>query len=247
MLKLLKDCNPLEAVSGSRVVSSFSARASGNMSLSYGDASKALENRKSFLSALNINYQDLTCAKQAHGSKVKYVNEADKGSGALVYDTAIADTDGFITDIRNLPLGIFTADCLSIFLYDPERPAVGLLHAGWRSSKEGIVSRALELMRSKFKVDPAELYTGFGPAIRNCCYEVSGEFKDDFTTGLADRQGRLYLDLAQVNKDQLLNSGVKKENIFDSGFCTACEKEDFFSFRREGKDCARMLSVIMLK
>ena len=247
MLKLLKNYNPLEAVSGSRLVNSFSLRASGNMSLSYGDTSKALENRKIFLSALNINYQDLVCAKQAHGSNVKYINEADKGKGALTYDTSIPDTDGLVTDIRNLPLAIFTADCLSIFLYDPQRPAVGLIHAGWRSSKENIVSRAIELMRRQFKTNPAELYAGFGPAIRDCCYAVSGELKDNFKTELTKRQGRFYLDLAQVNKPQLVDAGVQEDNIFDSGLCTSCASENFFSFRREGKDCGRMLSVIMLK
>ncbi len=247
MLKLLKQHNPLEAVAENRVISGFSVRASGNMSLSYGDTSQALEHRKDFLSSLNINYQDLVCAKQVHGSKVQYVNQADQGSGALTYTSAIANTDGLVTDKRNLPLGILTADCLSIFLYDPQRPAVGLLHAGWRSSKEKIVSCAIELMRSQFKTNPAELFAGFGPAIRDCCYEVSGEFKHNFTTGLTKRQGRLYLDLAQANRKELTGLGVKSENILDPGFCTACEKEDFFSYRREGKDCARMLSVIVLR
>ena len=247
MLKLLKNCDPLGGVCGNSVASGFSLRACGNMSLSYGDTSQALENRKSFLSSLNINYQDLVCAKQAHGSNVKYVNEADRGKGSLSYDTAIADTDGLITDIRNLPLAIFTADCLSVFLYDPARPAVGLIHAGWRSSKEKIVSRALELMASQFKTDPQELFAGFGPAIRDCCYEVSAGFEDKFTTGLTTREGRLYLNLAQANKDQLLSSGVKKENMFDTNLCTACQAEELFSFRKEGASSARMLSVIMLK
>jgi len=246
-LKLLKSYDPLGAVSASRVVSSFSSRACGNMSLSYGDTSRALENRKNFLSSLNINYQDLVCARQAHGSNVEYVNAADQGKGSLVYDTAMPDTDGFITDIRNLALAIFTADCLSIFLYDPARPAVGLVHAGWRSSKENIVSRALELMASRFKTDVRELFVGFGPCIRDCCYAVSSEFKSHFPTGVVNRQGQLYLDLARVNKDQLLSLGVKKENIFDARLCTACESEDFFSFRKEGKNCGRMLSIIMLK
>lgn len=246
-MKLLKDYNPLEAVSGSRVVCGFSDRACGNMSLFYGDTSRALENRESFLSDLNINYKDLVCAKQVHGNRVKYINEADKGSGALGYASSIADTDGFVTDIKGLPLGIFTADCLSIFLHDPARPAVGLVHAGWRGSKEKIVLAALDLMRREFNSDPRELRAGFGPRIKDCCYEVTGEFREDFTTGLTEKNGRLYLDLAQVNREHLAGSGVKAENIFDSGFCAACGNEGFFSFRREGAKAGRMLSVIALK
>lgn len=248
MLKLApKNYNPFACMDDDRIISGFSCRSFGNMSLSYGDTRGALDNRRGLLSALNIDYKDLICAKQIHGNSVKYVNEVNKGSGALAYDTSIPDTDGFITDTRNLPLAIFTADCLSIFLFDPHKPAVGLIHAGWRSSKETIVPNALSLMQSKFNTDPAELFAGFGPCIRDCCYEVSAEFKDYFSTDLTQTSGRTYLDLSQVNKKQLIDSGVKKDKIFDSGLCTSCENKDFFSYRREKDASGRMISVIMLK
>ena len=246
MLKLLKSYNPLETVSGVSVISAFSIRASGNMSLSYGEVSRSLENRKSFLSSLSINYKDLVCAQQVHGSSVKYVNEANKGSGALDYGASIPDTDGFITDIKNLPLAIFTADCLPVFLYDPKRPAVGLIHAGWRSSKEQIIVKAISLMREKFDTHLSELMVGFGSCIRDCCYEVSAEFKDYFPDGTIERAGKQYLNLAVVNRGLLINQGIEQENIFDSAICTFCDT-DFFSYRRQGKDCGRMISVIMLK
>ena len=217
------------------------------MSLTYGDITGVALNRKNFLSSLGINYKDLICAKQVHGNSVRYVSEEHKGRGALAYEASIPDTDGFITDIRNLPLAIFTADCLSIFLYDPQKPAIGLVHAGWRSTKAGIIACALELMQSKFKADPGQLLVGFGPCLRSCCYEVSGDFRNNFASGLVERGKRLYLDLAQVNKKQLMDSGAKQENISDSGVCTYCGPQDFFSFRREQEASGRMLSVIMLK
>jgi polyphenol oxidase len=245
LLKLVH--NPLQVFNDPSVISAFSVRENGNMSLSYGDTSGALENRKSFLGALNIDYKDLVCAKQVHGNSVKCVFELNKGNGALAYAASIPDTDGLITDIKNLPLAIFTADCLSIFLYDPQKPAVGVIHAGWRSTKENIVSRALNLMRSKFNTNLAELFIGFGPSIKECCYEVSAEFKDYFPTGLIERTGRFFLDLAAINKQQLTDAGVREENIFYPGACTYCDLQDFFSFRREGENAGRMLSVIMLK
>jgi len=246
-LKLLKNYNPLEGAVGESVVSAFSAKANGNMSLAYGEASNSLENRKSFLSSLGIDYKDLVCAKQVHGNNVQYVSEADKGSGALTYDTSIPDTDGFITDVRGVPLAIFTADCLSVFLYDPQKPAIGLVHAGWRSSKANIISCAIKLMRDKFKSNPSRLIAGFGARIKDCCYQVSPEFVHNFSSGLVERRGSLYLDLAQVNKKQLIDSGAREENIFDPDICTSCFNEDFFSFRKEGKAAGRMLSVMMLK
>lgn len=228
-------------------MSAFSVKADGNMSLSYGYTAGSLENRESFLSSLSIDYKHLVCAKQVHGNHVQCVNEDDKGRGALAYDAAVPETDGFITDTRRLPLAIFTADCLPIFLYDPQRPAIGLLHAGWRSSKAGIVACAIKLMQDEFKTDPAKLTAGFGPCIRDCCYRVSADFKDKFSLGLVERPGSLYFDLALANKKQLIDSGVKGENISDPEFCTSCANKEFFSFRKEGKESGRMLSVIMLK
>jgi len=246
LLKLLKNHNPLEGAVGENVVSAFSLKTNGNMSLSYGETSRALENRKSFLSSLGIDYKDLVCAKQVHGSHVQSVSEVDKGRGALTCAASIPDTDGLITDTKDLPLAIFTADCLSVFLYDPQRPAIGLIHAGWRSSEAGIVACAVKSMQDKFNTDPARLIVGFGPRIKDCCYEVARDFKGKFSLGLAERTGSLYLDLAQVNKEQLTGLGVKEKNIFDPDFCTFCSNEEFFSFRKEGKATGRMLSVIML-
>lgn len=226
----------------------FSTRISGNMSLFYGDTGNTLENRKNFLVSLGIDYQNLVCAKQAHGSMVRYIQEIDSGKGALSYDSAIADTDALITDKKNLPLSIFTADCLSVFLYDSKTPSIGLVHAGWRSSKENVTVKAVRLMQEKFNTEVEDLYAGFGPAIRDCCYEVEGEFTDFFAPEyLIKKDSRYYLDLIGINKKQLLVQGLKDKNIFDSKICTACRSEEFFSYRKEGIGCGRMMSIMMLR
>jgi len=231
-----------------RLLCAFSTRFLGNTSLSYGDTAHSLENRKNLLKGLGIHYRDLVCAKQVHGSAARYIRQVDRGKGALSYDNAIADTDALVTDEKNVPLSIFTADCLSIFLYDSKTHAIGLVHAGWRSSKEEIAVKTVKLMQERFNTRPQDLCAGFGPAIRECCYEVQGECAGIFSPEhIIERNGRHYLDLAGINKKQLLNSGVKDKNIFDSSICTACRNEEFFSFRKEGRDCGRMMSVMMLK
>lgn len=229
------------------LVYGYSLRRHRNMSLSYGQTGDSLDNRKDFLGGLGINWQDLVCAKQTHSNNVRYVDDKDKGRGALSYHSSIDDTDALITDKRNLPLAVFTADCLSIFLYDPLLPAVGLVHAGWRSTKDSILANAILMMKEKFGTKPENLYASFGPAIKGCCYEVEGKFGEYFSYGLTERKGRHYLDLGEANRKQLLNSGVRDANIFDPRICTSCLTEDFFSFRKEGKECGRMISVIMLK
>jgi copper oxidase (laccase) domain-containing protein len=101
-------------------------------------------------------------------------------------------------------------------------------------------------MQKEFNTHTEGLYVGLGPAIRSCCYEVGKEFINLFSYGLMERDGSYYLDLVGINKKQALSLGVKEENIFDSGICTSCRNEDFFSFRKEGKSCGRIMSVIML-
>jgi len=231
-----------------QVILALSSRVHKNMSLCYGDTTSSLNNRKRFLKNLGIDYRTLVCAKQIHSSQIKYVTAKDLGRGALSYKNAIKSTDALITDKKNVPLSIFTADCLSVFLYAPKTPSIGLVHAGWRSSKENITVKAVQLMQEKFNAKAEDLYAGFGPAIRDCCFEVEGEFTDFFEPEyLIKRDGRYYLDLAGINKKQLLAQGVKDKNIFDSKICTSCRNEEFFSYRKEGIGCGRMISVIMLK
>ncbi|MBU1091160.1 MAG: polyphenol oxidase family protein, partial [Candidatus Omnitrophica bacterium] len=132
------------------IISVFSNRCNGNMSLSYGDTKDSLDNRKQFLEEHNIDYKNLVCAKQIHSDCVAYVDQRDQGKGALSFQDAIDDTDGLISGRSNLALAIFTADCLPVFLYDAKTPAIGMIHAGWRSSKEQISAKAVESMQQRF-------------------------------------------------------------------------------------------------
>lgn len=225
----------------------FSTRKQGNMSLAYGDTQKSLDNRKSFLEGIGIDYSSLVCAKQVHASGIQYIDASHKGRGALDFDSSIDNTDAFITDQRNIPLAVFTADCLSVFLYDPQKPAIGLVHAGWRGTKEKIAVKTIKKMREEFKTKPEELKVFFGPLNRQCCYEVGEDFQDIFKDGLLYRNQGYYLDLIQVNRIGLLSAGVLEKNIRDCDICTSCSNSDFFSYRKEGKSCGRQMSVIMLK
>lgn len=241
-----KEYYPLGGLDNAGQISVVSTRPLGNMSLVYGDTSMALANRKVFLAGLGIDYRDLVCAKQIHGDSVSCIKEEDRGRGALSYDSAVPDTDALVTDRKNLPLAVFTADCLSVFLYDPLRPAIGLVHAGWKGSRNNITARTVWLMQRIFRTKTTQLYAGFGPSMRSCCYEVGKDFQESFREGLIKRSNRYYLDLAQINKKQLLDLAVKEERILDSGLCTSCALDDFFSFRKEAKACGRLISVMML-
>lgn len=237
---------PFSDISAPGLICTFTDRILGNTSLEHGDTADSILHRKNFLQSIGINYEDLVCARQVHGKSVKYARQADKGKGALSVDTAIAGTDAFITDKKNLPLAIFTADCLSIFIYDPFTPAIGLVHAGWRSTKEDILTKTVELMTKTFVSRPRNLCVGFGPSLRSCCYEVGDDFSDIFSFGLIKRNRDYCLDLTGINKAQALGAGIKDNNIFDSGICTSCRNQEFFSYRREADMAGRIMSVMML-
>jgi hypothetical protein len=230
-----------------QLLCAFSSRKQKNMSLFYANIEDSLEHRRKFLSELGIDYGSLVCAQQIHGSNVAYVQEKDLGRGALTYASALEGTDALITDKKNIPLAIFTADCPSVFIYDPLTPAIGLLHAGWRSTRYEIIKNTIALMQEKFNSKAKQLCVMFAPAIRNCCYEVGKEFNDFFSFGLEHKNGRFYLDLVSLNHKQAQESGVLEENIFDCAMCTSCRNDEFFSYRKETKDCGRMMSVMMLK
>ena len=238
--------NPLEKFGLSGVISAFSRRQDGNMSLCFGDIADSLNNRKKFLLEAGIDYKKLICAKQMHGNNIQVVIQAHAGSGVAEYESSIADTDGFVTDQKNLAIAIFTADCLSIFIYDPKRPAIAVLHAGWRSTEKNIAQAGVNRMQRELGSQPEDLLVGFGPAIRACCFEVEKDFKSNFAFGLINRGGRVYMDIALINRRQLMDCGVQDKNIFDPALCTFSDP-DFFSFRKEAQLAGRMISVCMLK
>lgn len=218
----------------------------GRLNLSAQNNTGFKENRKLFLEKLDINYEHLVCLQQVHGNKVYVASKKDKGKGSFSYDSAIAGYDAIITQEKVLPLAVFTADCLSVFLYDPLSKSAGIVHAGWRGTKENIVLEAVSTMKKVFSALPQNLICALGPALRFCCYEVGEEFKDCFPQDVVERAGKLFLDNVGANYKQLINSGVLKKNIIDCKICTSCENEDLFSYRKEGNSAGRMMSVVMI-
>ena len=177
--------------------------------------------------------------KQIHGDDILLV----KGTAASV--KGCPEADAYITDEKNLPIAIRTADCVPIFIYDPKLRVIGLAHAGWRGTYKTIAAKTARKMMEKFSSRAEDLKVVLGPSIRECCYKVGEEFRHYFPSRVRDRDGYLYADVVGANYDQLLEAGVHKENIFDCKICTCCNK-NYFSFRREASNPGRMISLMML-
>jgi YfiH family protein len=157
--------------------------------------------------------------------------------------------DAILTDRKDIFLTVSVADCLPIFLVEPKRKVVGLVHAGWRGTLLGIAKETIRKAEDEFGCKPEDLTLLFGPSIQKCCYEISEVMAILFDEDcLIRRPGeKPKLDLMKINLKQFLNCGVKGKKIFATNDCTCCNKDMFHSFRRDGDKAGRMIAFIGIK
>jgi len=189
-------------------------------------------------------------AKQTHSHNIKTV-DTPKTQGWKEFKSAIDDCDALITDKRQIMLGVLTADCVPILMYDSKNHIISAVHAGWKGTKDKIVLKTLLQMKQKYHTNPADVLVGIAPAIGECCYEVGEEVAQHFfdmpKSFKKKTNGKYMLNLAYINQQQLLNVGVEGQNIEQSNICTACHTEEYFSYRKEKGCNGRFMSIIGLK
>jgi len=182
------------------------------------------------------------------------------GSGVLLVDDTVQhlrkkiDADAVITAVPGVPIGMLTADCLPVLLFDPVNRAVAAVHAGWKGSAAGVVLKTVEAMKKNFGSRPCDLITALGPYIGPCCYtigeNVAAEFERNFGAGSVDYiqniYGEMRLDIGMANIAQLVEAGLQRERISMEAACTSCNNGLFFSYRKESGVTGRQLSFIML-
>ena len=206
------------------------------------------ENRRRFLNVFDKNYE-LATAWQVHGDDVKIVrNYEDVKNSEEKFDA-------LVSDLKNILVGVKTADCVPVLLGDPQTRAFAAIHAGWRGTVESIVIKAIEKMKNEFGTNPQDLIAAIGPAATCQNYEIGQDVIDAFEKKFSEseklftptRDGHALVDLHLANKDQLLSIGVAAENIYIAPFCTMERTDLFFSYRVEKKlygKTGRLLAVI---
>jgi YfiH family protein len=226
-----------------------------------------LENRRRFQSALGASDLKLISLKQIHSDAIHLFDAppAEPCRG-----------DASATNRPGLLLGVQTADCVPILLVDPKKRAVAAVHAGWRGTLQRIVVKVIGQMQMHFGSKPADLLAAMGPSIGGCCYEVGTEVAIQFQSQFAEapewfdefRTGdepnpiqwlnrmppghqpppkNVLLDLRKANRSQLLDVGLQAQNIFTNDLCTNCRRDLLFSYRKEGPQSGRLLSVIGIR
>ena len=198
--------------------------------------------------------------QQTHTTNIRTVTEEDAGRGA-VRPREYTDVDGLVTCCRNIALVSHHADCNAVYFYDPVGHVIGLAHSGWRGTLDGISRCMVQKMEEEFGTCPGDLICGIGPSLCQDCFEVDRDVADQFfradernrqyaksRTILQDGEERIkyYIDLWQILRKDLTDSGVRDENILTMGLCTKENLDMFFSHRGQKGWRGLMAASMML-
>lgn len=218
----------LERIPG--LLHAFTSRQTDAVDIDAQPVREVAMEKSALLKALALRPEDVTLLRQVHSSRVLKIgsdrqipSRKPQGDGVLVREA------GVFAAIR-------TADCVPVLAVAPKRRAFCLLHAGWRGTARSITARGVEALLKETGAAPEELVLALGPCIRACCYEVGEEVRAAFEAA-GQGSNRIFsadhLDLVEANRLQAKSLGVSR--VLDSGMCTSCRPDLFYSYRREGQ------------
>lgn len=241
-----------------------------NLGMNRGDDEcDVKENWRRFLEACDIDTDRFVCGKQVHGN---YVHVADESVLREAYGAGyMAEADGYVTNIKNIPLAVFTADCVPVLLEDMEGGVVAAVHCGWRSTVADIEKETIDKMVCLGgAID--NICIAIGPAICEKCFQVGEEVIEavckllgiDFKEAILhdtfyyntdvvlfckdkESEGKYYLNLRQVVKQRFMQLGIPDNQIEISKECTMCQPGDYWSHRYTNGERGSQANIIMLR
>lgn len=227
----------------------------GSFALHTGENEEAIiENRKALMEELNHSLNKCVFANQVHGDRIYKVSKEDIGAGAYSTKDAIENCDALYTREKELLIGVFTADCVPILLYDKAQKLIVAIHSGWKGSAKQITAKTLNLLHLEEDCEMEDMFAYIGPAIDFLSYEVgedviqelknSGLSLDKYIIPKGD--GKYLLDNKGLNMQMLLDAGIPDTHIFVHDGDTFENEEDFFSYRKN-KDTGRNMTFILQK
>lgn len=203
------------------------------------DYRKKLES--DFFKEINLDIKKAVFMNQVHGDNIAKIDENDKN--LYNKENPVLETDALITNLKNVPLVIQTADCLPIILYCKESESMAAVHSGWRGTVKKIVPKTIELMKKEYDIDIRTMYAYIGAHIFEKDYEVGEEVAIHFR---AKRKinGKWHVDNGFESVLQMIDCGLLEENIELSNLNSY--NEMFYSYRRDGKQIGRILTLGMI-
>ena len=195
---------------------------------------------------------------QVHGCVIREVTRPDTTRDEL------EGVDALVTDVPGVAISVRTADCIPVLLYDPVHKAVAAVHDGWRGTVQHLSCKVIDFMHERYGTEASDLKAVIGPGIGPESFQVGQEVVDAFSDSgfpmaeiLADcgpkaptadnpMAGGLHIDLWKANRWLLEEAGVLASNIQVVGICTYRNNHRFFSARREGTKCGRIINCIKI-
>ena len=224
-----------------------------NFGFHVGDEPSAVcQNRRILADQIGFPLQQWVGAEQSHETNIQKVLRNDAGKGAQTYESAFTRTDGFFSYEKDVLLTLCYADCVPLYFLAPSKQMIGIAHAGWKGSVDGIAAEMIERLTLE-GIDPSEIKVGIGPSICGDCYIVDNRVIDTIEKSLETVEKKPYnhisgnqyrLDLRKLNEILLVNAGVLAKNIRTTNFCTSCNHETFYSHRKDNGKTGRMISFI---
>lgn len=223
-----------------------------NMSLTRDDnKANVYRNYRIFAEAFGLDHGSFVLVNHEHGANVERVDKSFLGRGLI--REPLPFCDGIVTDDPAVTLVTLHADCSCVYLYDPERGAVGLAHAGWKGTLKRVAGRLAEKLVSEYGSRPEKLIGAIGPRICFDCFEVGEEIGEEFArefdySGIAKpgRPGKAYADIEAALLIQLLDAGLLPENLSSMGLCTFERADLFYSYRRDRTQTGAMIGFLKL-
>ena len=199
----------------------------------------------------NNSFGRIVGTEQTHSNNVIVIDENN-------IDKEFSDVDGLLTNLNNVSLITYVADCQGILLYDTNKKVIGNIHSGWKGTLTRISTNAINLMISKFNSNVEDVKVYISPSIHKCCFEVDEDLKNQFENEFNDidlddifikgeiKEGKqkYFIDTAEINKRVLINLGIKKENIESSELCSMCNSEIIHSYRKDKPNDGRNILLI---
>jgi YfiH family protein len=197
-----------------------------NIGLSVGDSKNRVgRNRRLLLDVTETSSRRLARAEQVHGSRIAVVDRGGLYEGF----------DGLITARTNLTLAVSTADCYPVIVYAVSEGTLAALHVGHGGATGDIIDKGIDSMRKCCEIDISNCIAAIGPGICWRCYEVGKELASKFEGRFCRIKGnRHHLDLRRFCREELERKGIPAGRIYESSYCTSCDREIFYSHRRDG-------------
>lgn len=219
-----------------------------------GDDEKSIEkNTEALCTLLKISQDRIIMPHQTHGNEVRLIAPDFLALPAATRSMLLEDVDALITDVRGICIGVSTADCIPVILYDPEHHTAAAVHAGWRGTVSSIAVKAVDSMRLSYGSRPEALTAVIGPGISLDAFEVGDEVYNEFASAgfdmqaISRRKDKWHIDLKECNRIQLTSVGLSNDNITISPICTYANTGKYFSARKLGPMSGRIFTGVIIE